>query len=145
MAEAHGHTRRHRRGDAAFPAKRCDIGEMELDERAADICDVGRRVFTALIADDGADARGIPEGSILVADELSPSATARFELEGVKVKKGTPYWVVVSTNKKSATTFGAWAFNSTDMRETVNLTAGYVDGTWTSGTGLQAGFAVLGN
>ncbi len=64
---------------------------------------------------------------------------------GVKVKKGTPYWVVVSTNKKSATTFGAWAFNSTDMRETVNLTAGYVDGTWTSGTGLQAGFAVLGH
>jgi hypothetical protein len=64
---------------------------------------------------------------------------------GVPVKKGKPYWVVVSTNKKSETTFGAWAFNSTDMRENVNLVAGYVDGTWTSGTGLQAGYAVLGH
>jgi hypothetical protein len=64
---------------------------------------------------------------------------------GVPVKKGKPYWVVVSTDAKSATTFGAWAFNSTDMRETVNLVAGYSDGTWTSGTGLQAGFAVLGH
>jgi hypothetical protein len=64
---------------------------------------------------------------------------------GVQVKKGKPYWVVVSTDAKSATTFGAWAFNSTDMRETVNLVAGYVDGTWTSGTSLQGGFAVLGH
>jgi phosphotransferase system enzyme I (PtsI) len=61
-----------------------EIPDPYLRERAADICDVGRRVFAALIADDGPDARGIPEGAILVADELSPSATARFELEGVK-------------------------------------------------------------
>jgi hypothetical protein len=64
---------------------------------------------------------------------------------GVSVKAGTPYWVVVSTDKNSATTFGAWAFNSTDMRENVNMVAGYVDGKWSSGTGLQAGFAVLGH
>ena len=64
---------------------------------------------------------------------------------GVSIKAGTPYWVVVSTNKASETTFGAWAFNSTDMRQNVNRVAGYVDGTWNAGTGLQAGFAVLGN
>jgi hypothetical protein len=64
---------------------------------------------------------------------------------GVQIKKGSTYWVVVSTNKKSETTFGAWAFNSTDMRENVNLVAGYTDGTWSSGVGLQAGYAVLGH
>jgi len=37
LAEPHGHTCRHRRGDAAFPAECCDIGEMQFDKRAADI------------------------------------------------------------------------------------------------------------
>jgi phosphotransferase system enzyme I (PtsI) len=61
-----------------------EIPDAYLRERAADICDVGRRVFAALVADEGPDPRGIPAGSILVADELLPSATARFELEGVQ-------------------------------------------------------------
>ena len=64
---------------------------------------------------------------------------------GLSVKAGTPYWVVVSTDTKSATTFAAWAFNTTDMRQTVHPVAGYADGTWNAGTGLQAGFSVLGN
>jgi phosphotransferase system enzyme I (PtsI) len=60
------------------------VPDAYLRERAADVRDVGRRVFAALIAQDGADARDIPEGSILVADELLPSATARLELDRVR-------------------------------------------------------------
>lgn len=59
------------------------IPDAYLRERAADIRDVSRRVLAALMAGDTAgdlDALDIPEGSILVADELMPSATARFEL-----------------------------------------------------------------
>jgi phosphotransferase system enzyme I (PtsI) len=55
-----------------------------LRERAADVRDVGRRVFAALIVSDSSNVRDIPEGSILVADELLPSATARFELNRVR-------------------------------------------------------------
>jgi phosphoenolpyruvate-protein phosphotransferase (PTS system enzyme I) len=55
-----------------------------LRERAADIRDVGRRVVAALIASDSSNVRDIPEGSILVADDLLPSATARFELNRVR-------------------------------------------------------------
>jgi phosphotransferase system enzyme I (PtsI) len=60
------------------------IPDAYLRERAADIRDVGRRVLAALIDGDGAKRVEIPEGSILVADELLPSATARLELDGIK-------------------------------------------------------------
>jgi phosphotransferase system enzyme I (PtsI) len=60
------------------------IPDSSLRERAADIRDVGRRIFMALIPDDGPNLLDIPEGSILVADELLPSATARFELGRVR-------------------------------------------------------------
>jgi phosphotransferase system enzyme I (PtsI) len=60
------------------------IHDPYLRERAADVRDVGRRVFAALIASDGPNVHDIPEGSILVADELLPSATAGFELNRVR-------------------------------------------------------------
>jgi phosphotransferase system enzyme I (PtsI) len=60
------------------------VPDVYLRERAADIRDVGRRILAALATDDGTSALHIPEGSILVADELLPSATARFELSQVK-------------------------------------------------------------
>jgi len=55
-----------------------------LRERAADIRDIGRRILAALAKDDGQSVFEIPDGSILVADELLPSATARFELSRVR-------------------------------------------------------------
>jgi phosphotransferase system enzyme I (PtsI) len=61
-----------------------EIPDAYLRERAADIRDVGRRLLTALIANDGLVVREIPEGSILVADDFLPSATARFELNRVR-------------------------------------------------------------
>jgi phosphotransferase system enzyme I (PtsI) len=60
------------------------IHDAYLRERAADIRDVGRRVLGALIAHDGPATLDIPDGSILVADELLPSAIADLELHRVK-------------------------------------------------------------
>jgi hypothetical protein len=97
------------------------------------------------------DSNGIP-GTPLFAKPTKTGAMGNFGSccvlavvnTDVSIKAGKPYWVVVSTNTKSATTFAAWAFNSTDQRQNVNRVAGYVDGTWNAGTGLQAGFEVRG-
>ncbi|HEX9288779.1 MAG TPA: phosphoenolpyruvate--protein phosphotransferase [Anaeromyxobacteraceae bacterium] len=56
------------------------VPDAYLRERAADVRDVGRRVLAALIEWQGPDGLDIPEGAIVVADELLPSVTARLEL-----------------------------------------------------------------
>jgi phosphoenolpyruvate-protein phosphotransferase len=60
------------------------IPDAYLRERAADIRDVGRRVLGALVEGRGPDGMDVPEGAIVVADELLPSATARLELARVR-------------------------------------------------------------
>ena len=60
------------------------IPDPYLRERAADIRDVGRRVLGALVGECGPDGMEVPEGSIVVAEELLPSATARLELGKVR-------------------------------------------------------------
>jgi hypothetical protein len=64
---------------------------------------------------------------------------------GVTVNAGTQYWVVVSTGSTTTTTFDAWAFNSTDMRETYAF-ASYnsSSGGWAASEGLLPGYAVYG-
>ncbi len=59
------------------------IPDTYLRERAADIRDVGRRVLSALI-EEGEEGTAVPEGAIVVTDELLPSATARLELARVR-------------------------------------------------------------
>jgi phosphotransferase system enzyme I (PtsI) len=59
-----------------------DIPDLYLRERAADIRDVGRRVLSALV--DEHEQLEIPEGSVVVADELLPSVIARLDLAGVR-------------------------------------------------------------
>jgi phosphoenolpyruvate-protein phosphotransferase (PTS system enzyme I) len=59
-----------------------DIPDPYLRERAADIRDVGRRVLSALV--DEQEQLEVPEGSVVVADELLPSVTARLDLRGVR-------------------------------------------------------------
>ncbi len=49
-----------------------------LRERASDLRDVGRRVLALLVGVEDR-ARSVPLGSILIAEELTPSDTARFE------------------------------------------------------------------
>lgn len=66
-----------------FTSSMSAVADTYLRERAADIRDVGRRVLSALI-EEQADAEPVPEGSIVVTDELLPSATARLELARVR-------------------------------------------------------------
>jgi phosphoenolpyruvate-protein phosphotransferase (PTS system enzyme I) len=61
-----------------------EIADPYLRERAADIRDVGRRLLAVLIEEQGPEAAAIPEGAIVVADELLPSITAHFDLDGVR-------------------------------------------------------------
>jgi phosphotransferase system enzyme I (PtsI) len=56
------------------------IPDAYLRERAADVRDVGRRILSALIQSHSPDGAEIPEGAIIVAEELLPSATANLEL-----------------------------------------------------------------
>lgn len=73
---------------------------------------------------------------------------------GIPVKGGTQYWVVVSTNdKKHGSFFGAWAFNSTDMRphpmaswcSSTGGQCGSGNNMWVGFQSLQPAYAVLGN
>ena len=62
-----------------------EIPDAYLRERAADIRDVGRRVLEALLRGGRRRRRcDIPEGSVVVADELLPSVTAHLELGQVR-------------------------------------------------------------
>ncbi len=60
------------------------VPETYLRERAADVRDVGRRVLSSLIEREGPDGPEIPDGSIVVAEELLPSVTARLQLDRVR-------------------------------------------------------------
>jgi phosphoenolpyruvate-protein phosphotransferase (PTS system enzyme I) len=55
-----------------------------LQARAADIQDVRRRLLSALAMGAGGASPEIPDGAIVVSDELLPSVTARLELEHVR-------------------------------------------------------------
>ena len=55
-----------------------------LRERASDIHDVRRRVLSALTEQPGRAGPKVPDGAIVVSDELLPSVTARLELDHVR-------------------------------------------------------------
>jgi|SRR5580658_5742522 hypothetical protein len=72
---------------------------------------------------------------------------------GIAVKKGTQYWVVVSTNSNDSNIFAAWEVNSTDMRnhpfasycdDSKQGTCNGTSGKWTAVSDLLPGYAVLG-
>jgi phosphotransferase system enzyme I (PtsI) len=60
------------------------VSDSYLRERAADVRDVGRRLLSALAERRKAGRLEIPEGAIIVAQELLPSVTARLQLENVR-------------------------------------------------------------
>ena len=60
------------------------VPDAYLRERAADVRDVGRRVLSSLIERQGPDGPEIPDGAIVVAEELLPSVTARLQLDRVR-------------------------------------------------------------
>ena len=57
-----------------------EIPDAYLRERAVDVRDVGRRVLAALLDTRAPETLNIPAGSIVVAEELLPSVTARLEV-----------------------------------------------------------------
>lgn len=107
------------------------------------------------------DASGVPGKSIKTF--LATAGTTfgscctlvtAHDAAGIPVKAGTQYWVVVSTNdKKHPTFFGAWAFNSTDMRshpaaswcKTTGSQCGSNNGKWVAIQDLLPAFGVLGS
>ena len=60
------------------------VSDGYLRERAADIRDVGRRVLSSLLEGERPDGLELPDGAIVVADELLPSVTARLQLDHVR-------------------------------------------------------------
>ena len=60
------------------------VPDTYLRERAADVRDVGRRVLSSLIEREGQDGPEIPDGAVVVAEELLPSVTARLQLDRVR-------------------------------------------------------------
>ncbi len=59
------------------------IPNAYLRERAADVRDVGRRALAALM-EHTLDVPAIPDGAIVVSEDLLPSTTARLELSRVR-------------------------------------------------------------
>jgi phosphoenolpyruvate-protein phosphotransferase (PTS system enzyme I) len=59
-------------------------GNVYIGARAADVHDVRRRLLSALAAQSGTARASIPAGTIVVADELLPSVTARLQLDDVR-------------------------------------------------------------
>jgi hypothetical protein len=77
-----------------------------------------------------ADASGLPGPAIASADATNLQdygdccqLVTEGGGHGVTVNAGTQYWLVVSTDTSTEDTFDAWAFNSTDMRETYSFAA----------------------
>ena len=61
-----------------------DVADPVLRERAADMRDIGKRLLTVLVDEQPSAELIVPENSILVADELLPSVSARLELGRVR-------------------------------------------------------------
>jgi len=114
----------------------------------------------AVVLSLNSDSSGLPGNAIhtwniknlAIIGSCCQLATGKSKT-GIAVKKGTQYWVVVSTNSNDSDIFAAWEINSTDMR--LHPFASYCDdskqgtcngtsGKWTAVSDLLPGYAVLG-
>jgi len=60
------------------------VSAGNLSSRTADLDDVRRRLLSALAEQGDGECLNIPEGAIVVSDELLPSVTVRLELDEVR-------------------------------------------------------------
>jgi|SRR5580704_7520923 hypothetical protein len=99
-----------------------------------------------------ADASGLPGPALASANvtnlegfgECCTLAIGK-DSAGVSINQGTQYWLVVSTSTSTATSFDAWALNSTDMRSYSFAAYNSKTGAWGNSGGVLPGYAVLGN
>jgi len=107
------------------------------------------------------DSSGLPGTAIKTFAATAPNSfgsccalVTGSSSAGIPVTGGTQYWVVVSTNdKKHPTFFGAWAFNSTDMRShpaasycnSTGTQCGSNNGKWVGFQSILPAFGVLGH
>lgn len=99
-----------------------------------------------------ADAGGIP-GKKLFAKNVTGLgafggccglATIKSK-NGIAITSGTQYWVVISTDKNTSTTWDAWNMNTTDQIDPINWAINEGSG-WSGGQTLPAfSFDVLGD
>lgn len=78
-----------------------EFEELESDyfkQRAGDMRDIGRRLAEAIYYGSITDPGELPQGSVILAEELSPSATARLDIEKV---------VAIATEKGGRTSHAA--------------------------------------
>jgi len=111
-----------------------------------------------LLADNN-NSPGKPIKTFTVSTEPTYGSCCTLDVgkdkAGIPVKKGTQYWIAVTTSSKQTAFAGGWAFNSTDMRggeiagwcEGSSTYCGSNSGVWVvgkSGDPLPA-YAILGN
>jgi hypothetical protein len=99
------------------------------------------------------DASGVPGTALISKDATGLGAfgaccalVAVKDKTGAAVTAGTQYWVVISTDKKTTTTWDAWNMNSTDQVDPIPFASNSGSG-WTGGfsTTPAYSFAVLGH
>lgn len=109
--------------------------------------DSGTNAMVVAVNSDSGGLPGEELGSANVSglpDFPSCCAVAQAAFNGISLEGGKQYWVVVRTDKKTADTFGGWAFNDTE--QVVPPTLAFNDGTgWQPLQSLAGvGFEVLG-
>lgn len=99
-----------------------------------------------------ADSNGLPGAALGSVDVSNLSdfgdccnlAQAGGGSQGVSLTGGTQYWFVVSTDTNTETTFDAWAFNSTDMRDYPFAFYATANNGWIATEGILPGYAIYG-
>ena len=82
----------HTMDDGSFPVQKiCDyymqmfssIDDEMFQQRATDVCDIKTRLLKILLDVEDVDLANVPEGTVLVAEDLTPSMTAGINPKNV--------------------------------------------------------------
>ncbi len=93
IGEGHGAAFGYRRASRSLAAQLAALEDARLRERAADLRDLERQVLAALAGEEPQATPSLPEGAILVAEEILPSQLLNLEagkLAGLVMAAGGP-------------------------------------------------------